>query len=674
MCFNKALADLGASVSVMPYSTYTTLGLGDLIPTKLIVELANRTVKRLKRIAKNMLIGIDKFIFLVDFIILDIPEDFKTPLILGRPFLSTAHAVVNLFKAKITLSVRNDKIFFKSNKPTSNIIKRVYALSLIKSTELDLETRLMGDELRKNKLQDPNIEDFIELNDPNEPIKHRRNQVKVFVPTIDEGQPCDGYHDSCTCPQCEIILLNGICINCTYGDGKPITCYVCDGPLRGGFCLFCDSKAENSFTCNPNAYSFNDTSRNFNHFPQPRNRATIKTIMIINKELAEYINSSSWNRPTFFSYDEEHSVQYKEYLANFSNFDIRQLIREECGIEVCEKQKQNMEDTVLELLEVCRQKEFYCMYNDVDDLIESALNSKLLSINLRSQQEVKNVVEQPTECGTQSDEVIDFSAKNLLPIPSEYEATSDDESECHVPIENESSPVFTIFSNPLFDDNDDFTSSNDESLYDKDIPMEDFKVYLNPLFDDEEIKFSGALMPTSIVNEERIRREHEEYISLIEKIVILKREEIDILTGTDELLPLGIKSEDYDSEGEIHVLEELLVNNSIPFPKNESSNFDHQDNPSFPRPPLKPQDVEFFFDLEPELISAVMNNVDELNEDECFNLGGEINVFANVKDDDYFPFIFVIRIFLLYLVYPEVSPLLLSVGSEDTIFNPGISF
>ncbi|GJY99288.1 hypothetical protein Tco_0516718 [Tanacetum coccineum] len=121
----------------------------------------------------------------------NIPEDFKTPLILGRPFLSTTHAIINVFKAKITLSVRNDKIFFKSNKPTSNIIKRVYALSVIKNTELGLETRLMGDELRKNKSQDPNFEDFIEHNDPNEPIEHRRNQVKVFVPTIDEGEGMD---------------------------------------------------------------------------------------------------------------------------------------------------------------------------------------------------------------------------------------------------------------------------------------------------------------------------------------------------------------------------------------------------------------------------------------------------------------------------------------------------
>ncbi|GKE39412.1 reverse transcriptase domain-containing protein [Tanacetum coccineum] len=186
--YYKALADLGASVSVMPYSTYTTLGLGDLIPTKLIVELADRTVKRPKGIVENVLVGIDKFTFPVDFIILDIPEDFKTPLILGRPFLSTDHAIINVFKAKITLSVGNDKIFFKSNKPTSNIIKKIYALGLLESRKLGLEVRLMGDELRKNKLQDPNFEDLIELNDPNEPIKHRRSQIKVLVPTIDESE------------------------------------------------------------------------------------------------------------------------------------------------------------------------------------------------------------------------------------------------------------------------------------------------------------------------------------------------------------------------------------------------------------------------------------------------------------------------------------------------------
>ncbi|GKD29378.1 zinc finger, CCHC-type containing protein, partial [Tanacetum coccineum] len=140
--FNKALVDLGASVSVMPFSTYTNLGLGELAPTKLIAELANRTVKCPKGIAKNVLVGIDKFVFPLDFIVLDMPKDINTPLILRRPFLSTAHAKIDVFKRKITLRVGNDKAVFKSETPTSNIIKRVYTLSLRERMELDLEARL----------------------------------------------------------------------------------------------------------------------------------------------------------------------------------------------------------------------------------------------------------------------------------------------------------------------------------------------------------------------------------------------------------------------------------------------------------------------------------------------------------------------------------------------------
>nr|GEU62905.1 hypothetical protein [Tanacetum cinerariifolium] len=285
-----------------------------------------------------------------------------------------------------------------------------------------------------------------------------------------------------------------------------------------------------------------------------------------------------------------------------------------------------------------------------------------------------------------------YQLKNLKPCPilSEYEVTSDDESECDVPDKDESSPIFTTFSNPLFDCNDDFTSSDDESLSNEDVPMENFKVYSNPLFDDEEInsnkidphyfnaesdlieslsnrdtlfdsypmfdyleEFSGELIPTSIINEERIKRKHKEYISLMEKLLTINsfprplenfhantiietlptspipvddsdflREEIDIFTITDDLMPPGIESDNYDSKGDIHFLEELLGNDSIPLPKNESSNFDHHDDSSFPCPPPEPPDVEIFFEFDSrELIPAVMNNIDELNEDEYLDPG-----------------------------------------------------
>nr|GEX25009.1 hypothetical protein [Tanacetum cinerariifolium] len=417
----------------------------------------------------------------------------------------------------------------------------------------------------------------------------------------------------------------------------------------------------------------------------------LEDVRNISEELAEYINSQSWNHPTFYDNDEEHSIQYKEYLENSSN------------------------------------------------AITTVLPTKEPEYSLSMGYEHLSTISE-----TESDEVIKSSVKNLVPIPRQYEVTSDDESECDVPIKDESSSIFTTFSNHLFDCNDEFTSSDDESLSNEDVLMENFKIYSNPLCDDEEInsykidshyfnaefnlieslsnqdtlfdsspkfdyleEFSGELMPTNIINKERIKREHEEYISLMEKLFAINsfirllenihantiietlptspipvedsdslREEIDIFTGTDDLMPSGIESDDYDSKGDIHFLEELLVNDSIPFPKNKSSNFDHHDDPSFSLPLSEPPDVEFFFDFEPnsgELISVVMNNIDELNEDECFDpRGGKIDVFANIKDDDYFPFIFVIRIFLPYLTYPEVFPLLLSTGSEDTIFDPDI--
>ncbi|GJX24064.1 hypothetical protein Tco_0228509 [Tanacetum coccineum] len=112
----------------------------------------------------------------------------------------------------------------------------------------------------------------------------------------------------------------------------------------------------------------------------------------------------------------------------------------------------------------------------------------------------------------------------------------------------------------------------------------------------------------------------------------------------------------------------VISNNSndplLEFPEFESFHFDF--DPSFPRPPSKPPDVEISLIIETN--APVINNVDELNEDECFDLGGgEINV----EVDD--PFTFVTWIFLPFLTYPKVSPLLSSTRNEDTIFDPGIS-
>ncbi|GJY23720.1 hypothetical protein Tco_0397378 [Tanacetum coccineum] len=305
----------------------------------------------------------------------------------------------------------------------------------------------------------------------------------------------------------------------------------------------------------------------------------------------------------------------------------------------------------------------------------------------------------------ESDELIKSSVENLIPIPSESEDFSENESECDMPVCHD----FTTFSNPLFDSNDDFTSSDDESLSDEDVPMENFKIYSNPLFVDEEIispkidpyyfnaesnliesllnrdilidpspkfdylleEFSGELahidpIPPGI---EKANFDPEEEICLNENLLYENSspeernseiadtifeslspppipvedsdslmEEIDLFLAFDDLMPPGIENDDYDSEGDIRFLEELLINDSLPLPENESSNLDHFNDPSSPRPPPEPPDVEISLNFEPD--APVINNCDELNEDECLDPGGgEIDFSQNVEDDDSFTFV-----------------------------------
>nr|GEV49071.1 hypothetical protein [Tanacetum cinerariifolium] len=501
-----------------------------------------------------------------------------------------------------------------------------------------------------------------------------------------------------------------------------------------------------------------------------------------------WIHSFKWNnshygydcQPQFsFVYEQEpsynqncneHSVQYKEYLENSSNeiaalnsnqekekppqdSNIRQLIKEDCCIEACRKQKQNMEDTMLELIEVFVKKSFIvCILiistshkkkQEVKNIVEKAtkrgtlqnfrVNKSSISLNNTSQISPVHAItpvlptEEPeyslsmgyehlsTISETEFDEVIESSTKNLLPIPSEYEVTSDDENECDVPVKDESFPVFTTFSNPIFDCNDDFTSSDDESISDEDVPIEDFKVYSNPLFDDEIDphcfnvesnfveslsnrntlidssskfdfleKFSGALLPTSIADEESIRREHEEYISLIKKLFSInpfprllenfqantiietlpistipvedsdsQREEIDIFTGTDELLPPDIESDNYDSEGDINFLEELLVNDSISHPENELFYFDNHDDPSFPHPPPEPSDIKIFFKSDSGVLTT---NVVKGNSEYYVHMPNILSTLPTFNP--------------LYPMYDTLLPFLSL--NEDKVFKPDI--
>ncbi|GKB27186.1 reverse transcriptase domain-containing protein [Tanacetum coccineum] len=115
--FNKtfsynALADLGASINLMPYSLYAKLSHKTLKPTKMSVRLADRSFQYPAGIAENMLIKVGKFIFPTDFVILKMEEDSKVPLMLGRPFLHTADAVIRVKQKQLNLGVGTKRMIF----------------------------------------------------------------------------------------------------------------------------------------------------------------------------------------------------------------------------------------------------------------------------------------------------------------------------------------------------------------------------------------------------------------------------------------------------------------------------------------------------------------------------------------------------------------------------------
>nr|GEU34254.1 retrovirus-related Pol polyprotein from transposon TNT 1-94 [Tanacetum cinerariifolium] len=442
------------------------------------------------------------------------------------------------------------------------------------------------------------------------------------------------------------------------------------------------------------------------------------------KELAD-IPSLSRDHFTFLNDEENHLVQNEESLENSSNeivasnsnqekekppkdFDIFQLIREKCCVEVGEEQKQKIEDTILELVEIFRQKELYFIHDnehEVKNVVEQpvelrtrvekslhnfkVIHKSSISLNNTSQiylvhaiapifstKELEHSLSMRYEHlsitpKTESDEVTETNAENFLPILSECEVTSEDEIECDVPDKDDCFPAFTTFSNLLFNDNDDFDSSdNDRDTFIDPSSNFDFSgelTHVNPEIKEsdfdfvEEIHLSENLLYDNSsprppkehnADEERIKREHVTSVNNDSQ-----REEIDIVTSTDDVLPPDVEND--DSDREVDDTDELLVDNSISNSEHESSESKESDfdNLSVPLPPPKPPDEELDFEKDfRDEISVVRNTIVEF---ECLNPRVEFDV-SNDENDDYSYFMFVMVFFLL------------SIASEDTIFDPSI--
>ncbi|GJZ90644.1 hypothetical protein Tco_0662571 [Tanacetum coccineum] len=276
----------------------------------------------------------------------------------------------------------------------------------------------------------------------------------------------------------------------------------------------------------------------------------------------------------------------------------------------------------------------------------------------------------------ESDEFIKSSVEDLVLIPSESEDTSGSNSECDLPSCDDFSPInipegkSVTFSNLLYDSNDNFTSSDDESLSDKDIPEDNVKIYSNPLFEFDDEYISSDVNP--LFNEVLEDIENKDsYVSNLDEPALLvtplsdanedeyfdpggEIDEIDSFLDID--VSTNIENGYHDSEGDIIYLESLLIDDTIPN--------------------LPPEE---FLDYDPRSLKDEPDNDDLMTEDKVFDPGIHEKKFSPtyvslpIKDRHYLPLTYVIRIFLPYFTYPVEFPFLLSSGSEDTIFDPSIS-
>nr|GEV27260.1 reverse transcriptase domain-containing protein [Tanacetum cinerariifolium] len=154
--FNNCLAlvDLGASINLMPMSIWKKLRLPTLNDTKIVLELADQTISKPTSVAENVFIKVDKFYFPADFVILDFVADPRVPLILGRPFLSTAHAIINVFKREIIIRQNQQSLTIQCNDISSvKKIKQINKIEFINAGGIDSESAEIEDFLNDDSIQ-----------------------------------------------------------------------------------------------------------------------------------------------------------------------------------------------------------------------------------------------------------------------------------------------------------------------------------------------------------------------------------------------------------------------------------------------------------------------------------------------------------------------------------------
>ncbi|XP_074318338.1 uncharacterized protein LOC141655144 [Silene latifolia] len=163
----KALCDLGASVTILPLPIARNAGLHDMIPTSMTLQLADRSVQRPMGVIEDVSIKVGNFYIPTDFVVLDIPEDQQTPIILGRPFLETGYVNISVKEGKLTFKVGGNVVEFSLTGAMSQpMFESVYSIDMLEEAIEDAKDKCSGEHLEEDYEALPPIIDEVDGKNP----------------------------------------------------------------------------------------------------------------------------------------------------------------------------------------------------------------------------------------------------------------------------------------------------------------------------------------------------------------------------------------------------------------------------------------------------------------------------------------------------------------------------
>nr|GEX36424.1 putative ribonuclease H-like domain-containing protein [Tanacetum cinerariifolium] len=201
-----ALADLGASINLMPLSIWKKLRLPTLNDTKMVLELADRTIFKPTGVAENIFIKVDKFYFPADFVVLDFVADPRVPLILGRPFLSTAHAIINVYKREIIIRQNQQSLIIQcSDIPSVKKVEQINKIDFINAGGIDFESEEIEDFLNDDSIP---FGTKLPIEEPKHSFKMRYEHFNTNLVTKDVAE--SSTKNLIPIPhECEVVSGNG---------------------------------------------------------------------------------------------------------------------------------------------------------------------------------------------------------------------------------------------------------------------------------------------------------------------------------------------------------------------------------------------------------------------------------------------------------------------------------